>query len=82
MRALPGMYALCPRAVRHTYQAKPECNMLQLVCNTYQADSLYRVINHPTQFDYGSTASTFWLRLVMLNGHILGISWRILVKQV
>ena len=30
----------------HTYQAKRECPVLQLICNTYQADSLYRVINH------------------------------------
>ena len=57
------MYAFCPRATYtiyqvavwpegrgHTYQAKPECLMLQLICNTYQADSLYREINHPSQY--------------------------------
>ena len=66
-------------------------------CNTFQADSLYRAINHPSQyecshwiyykcilkiFDYGSAASTFWLRLVTMNGHILEISQRISVTQV
>ena len=87
MRALPDMYALCPQAcvLRHTYQAKPKCSVLQLTCNSYQADSLYRAINHPSQyecshwiyyicihkiFDCGSAASTFRLCSVMMNGHI------------
>ena len=63
-----------PKGRGHTYQAKPECTVLQLICNTYQADSLHRAINHPSQyacshwmyyicipkiFDYGSAASTF-----------------------
>ena len=33
-------------------------------------------------FDYGSAASTFWLRPAMMNGHILEISWKISVTQV
>ena len=79
MRALPDMYALCTAALGHTYQAKPECPVLQLICNTCQAD---RAINYPSQykcsnwmcyicihkiFDYGLAANTFWLRLVMIN---------------
>ena len=96
MRALPDMYARLPEGCRpegrgHTYQAKPEYPVLQLICNTYQADSLYRAINHPSIatgynyicipkiFDYGSAASMFWLRLVTMNGHILEMSRRILV---
>jgi len=30
-------------------------------------------------FDYGSGAVMFWLHLVIINGQILKISWRILV---
>jgi len=43
MRALPEMYAqqpeghAGPRAVGHTFQAKPECSVLW---NSYQANSL------------------------------------------
>ena len=44
MRALPDML---PEGRVHTYQAKSEFPLLQLICNTYQADSLYRAINHP-----------------------------------
>ena len=35
MRALHDMYARLPEGRGHTYQAKPECPMLQLICNTY-----------------------------------------------
>ena len=42
-RALPDMHAQLSEGFRpegrgHTYQAKPECPVLQLICNTYQAD--------------------------------------------
>ena len=47
----------CPRAaglraegIGHTYQSKPECLVLQVICNTNKADSLYWVINHPSQY--------------------------------
>ena len=96
MRAFPDMYARLPEGHRpegkgHTYQAKP---VLQLICNTYQADSLYRVINHPSQYecrhwmyyicipDCGSAASTFWLCSLTMNGHILEMSQRILATQI
>ena len=53
-RALPDTYARLPKGHRpesrgHTYQAKPERLVLQLICNIYQADSLYRAINHISQ---------------------------------
>ena len=97
MRALPDMYAREPQAQGHTNQAKPKFPLLQLICNTYQADSPNSAINHLSQyecsywmyyicipkiFDYGSAASTFWLHSVTMNGHILEISWRISVVRV
>ena len=86
MRALPDMCAQLPEGHRpegrwHTYQTKPKCPVLQLICNTYQADSLYRAINHPSQyecshwiycicitkiFDYRSAATV--VSSVMMNG--------------
>ena len=101
MRALPDNVCPLPLGlrpsggVRHTYQAKPSFPVLQLICNTSQADSLYRVMNHPSQyecshwmyyicvpkkFNYGSAAVTFWLCSVTMNGHILEISRRILQR--
>ena len=35
----------------------------------------------PKIFDYGLTASTFWLRLVMINGHILEISQKFQLRE-
>ena len=35
-----------------------------------------------TIFDFGSAASMFWLRSIMINGHILEISQRISVTRV
>ena len=85
MRALSEMYARLPegrtlQGEGHIFQTKSECPIL--ICNTshpYQANSLYRAVNHPSQyecnhwiyyicmpknFDYGSAASTFWLHSV------------------
>ena len=71
MRALPDMYAQLPEGRRpegrgRTYQAKPECPVLQLICNTYQADSLYRAINHPSPYE-----CSHWIYYICISNFLI-----------
>ena len=48
MRALPDMLSALGQLGIHIRQTR--IPMLQLICNTYQDDSLYRAIDHPSQY--------------------------------
>ena len=52
-----GRSNICNSYNAHTYQAKPECPIL------------LDVLCIPKIFDYGSAASTFWLRSAIMNRH-------------
>ena len=41
----------CNTGIRAYISGKALMPMLQLICNTYKADSLYRAINYPSQYE-------------------------------
>ena len=57
---------ICTKFIAHTRRSITQANISTTIGYCY--------ICEPENFDHGSAAGTFWLRLAMMNGQILEIS--------